>query len=937
MSQTSDRAEREALRLASLRGYDILDTPPEAAFDRLAELAADLFDAPIALVSLVDENRQWFKARIGVNACETPREWSFCAHALDGGDWETLVVEDATLDARFCANPLVTGDPNIRFYAGVALTTPAGLSLGTLCVIDDRRRPRPSDKDLDRLRKLAGIVVDEIVLRRTSRVLASKQQLLEMAEGVAGIGSWRFRIADGQIDWSDEVYRIHGVSPETFDPNLDDGIAFYHPEDQPLVRAMLDRAISEGAGFSFRLRIRRGDGALRVVLSRGECERDASGAVAVIHGVFQDVTDSEMALRRAQRSESRFRSLTDSMADVVTRMRLDGGSTYISPAIEPLLGFKPREMAGRSALDFVHADDRPLVGEVLGRLAAGSLSETLKHRAVHKDGVAIWVETSFRKVADDDLGGGEIVAVIRDVSLRHRLEAALADSEARYRVLAENTSDILVRWGLDGIIRDVSPSCRLLGLEPADAIGQSIFFLIAPDHLAVSQAMVDQLLRDHAAHPGQRREHLIVTRDGRKVWLEGSPRMVFDEAGRPTEVVSAFRDVTERRAAEEALAAAKVAAEAAADAKAQFLANMSHELRTPLTAVVGFARLAAEQPELSDTTRGYVDRLATGAKALMATVNDILDFSKLEAGQVEIRPRPVDPARMLAESVSMFEGMAGDTGVRLRLRGDETLPPLLVLDEDRIRQVMLNLVGNAIKFTRDGEVEVEVAWDAGAGRLSCRVRDTGPGIAPDQLGRLFQRFSQVDGSLTRRHGGTGLGLAICKGLVEAMGGEIGVESRLGEGSCFHFTLPTAPGASVQSIAPPSSGPLGDHLRVLLAEDNAANRELVRVILRPLGVEISEAVNGLEAVRLGLEHPFDLILMDVRMPEMGGCDAALQLRRKAGPNQDTPILAFSADVVSDFDVFDGAITKPIEAAALIRAMAVALAPALPPAEIHGLHA
>ena len=809
MSQTSDPTEREALRLETLRAYDVLDTAPEAAFDRLTALAADLFDAPIALVSLVEEDRQWFKARVGLEATETPRDVSFCAHTLGGGDWATLVVEDARLDPRFNANALVTGEPNIRFYAGVALTTPEGVNLGTLCVIDDHPRPHPSQKDMDRLGKLAGIVVDELVLRRTSTALATKQRQLEMAETVAGVGSWRYRLSDGRIDWSDEVYRIHGVTPETFDPNLVSAVSFYHPDDRQAVSDHLDHAARDGVGFQFRLRIQRGDGSLRNVLSRGECERDAAGAVALIHGVFQDVTESEMALRRAQRSESRFRGLADSMADVVTRLRLDGASTYISPAIEPLLGYRPREMAGHSALHFVHPGDRPLVGDVLARLADGGALETLQHRVVHKDGKVIWVETSFRTVADDDLGAGEIVAVIRDV--------------------------------------------------------------------------------------------------------------------------------TERKAAQEALAAAKREAEAAADAKAQFLANMSHELRTPLTAVVGFARLAAEQPELSETTRGYVDRLATGAKALMATVNDILDFSKLEAGQVEIRPRPVDPARVLTESVSMFEGLAGDNGVRLRLSGDEALPASLVLDEDRIRQVLLNLVGNAIKFTRDGDVEVEVAWDAGAGRLSCRVRDTGPGIPPDQVGRLFQRFSQVDGSLTRKHGGTGLGLAICKGLVEAMGGEIGVESRLGEGSCFHFTLPTTPGGSVQSVAPPTSGPLGDHLRILLAEDNAANRELVRVILRPLGVEISEAVNGREAVQLGLERPFDLILMDVRMPELGGHDAARRLRREDGPNQDTPILAFSADVVSDFDAFDGAIAKPIEASALVRAIAEALDPTPSAAELHGRHA
>ena len=923
MSKSPDPAFDEVRRLGALRDCDLLDTPPEAAFDRLAALAADLFDTPIGLVSLVDEDRQWFKARVGLDETETPREWSFCAHAVEGGAWETLVVEDATADSRFVENPLVTGAPGIRFYAGVALTDAEGQNLGTLCVIDRKRRPAPGAAELERLRRLACIVVDEIELRKATRALAGKQQLLELAESVAGVGSWRYSVADGRVIWSDEVYRIYGLEPGAFDPNVADAIGFYHPDDQPVLRRHLAAARESGTGYLLRLRLIRRDGAERIVMSRAECQLDAGGAVAVIQGVFQDVTDSERTLRRAQRSEARLRSITDGMADVVTRLRRGGASNYISPSISSLLGYQPHEMAGQSSLNFVHPDDRDLVAGVIGRLEKQDGRDTIRHRALHRNGDTVWVETSFRHIAGETEDEGEVVAVIRDVSERRRLEAELEQSEMRFRLLADNSSDMLVRWGVDGVVRDISAACRMLGVEREEVIGKQILSLVAPEQLAGSQAMIDQLLRDHRAEPDRRREHLVRTRDGREVWLEGRPRLVFNADGEPAEVVSVLRDVSARKAAEEAMTIAKAEAEAAAEAKAQFLANMSHELRTPLTAVVAFARLAAEQPELSETTRRYVERLTTGARALMATVNDILDFSKLEAGQVDIRPGPVAPARLVEEAVSMFETLAGDRGLALSVEGAGDLPACVALDEDRVRQVLLNLIGNAVKFTEAGGVTVRVRWSAADGELLCQVRDTGPGIASGEMARLFQRFSQVDDSLTRKQGGTGLGLAICKGLIEAMGGEIGAESTPGEGSCFHFRIP-APLAVDRATAPgDDAGTLGQAVRALLVDDNETNREIVSLMLEPFGVEVVEATNGLEAVGAALKRPYDVILMDLRMPVMDGVEAATRIRGQDGPNRRTPIVAFSADVMIDHPLFDGAVAKPVDPAALITTLAAAL--------------
>ena len=216
----------EEARLRALESYGVLDTAPEEAFDRLTQLAADLFDAPMALVSLIDAERQWFKSRHGVEAESTPRSMAFCAHAIDLDAGDALVVPDATVDPRFRDNPLVTGEPNVRFYAGAVLTGTDGFNLGTLCVIDDKSRPPPSPAALRRLKTLAGMVVDELELRRASRIAAEKTRLLDMAERLSGLGHWSYRPGADRVEWSDETYHIYGVSRDSFDPTVAAALAF---------------------------------------------------------------------------------------------------------------------------------------------------------------------------------------------------------------------------------------------------------------------------------------------------------------------------------------------------------------------------------------------------------------------------------------------------------------------------------------------------------------------------------------------------------------------------------------------------------------------------------------------------------------------------------------------------------------------------------------
>jgi CheY-like chemotaxis protein len=312
----------------------------------------------------------------------------------------------------------------------------------------------------------------------------------------------------------------------------------------------------------------------------------------------------------------------------------------------------------------------------------------------------------------------------------------------------------------------------------------------------------------------------------------------------------------------------------------------------------------------------------------LSIVNDILDFSALEAGHVDITPRAVDPALVLGDALMMFSPQAGAKGLALALEGADALPPGLMIDADKVRQILVNLIGNAIKFTESGSVTLRVGHDASQEILSLEVEDTGAGLDQAQQDRLFQRFSQVDASSTRRHGGTGLGLAISKGLAEAMGGRIGVRSVLGQGSVFHLTIHARQADLPAPVAFVDNAVDLDGLRVLVVDDNPVNRELASAILTGLGVDVTEAADGAQAVEAAALTPFDVILMDIRMPVLDGPAAAARIRAEAGPNQDIPILAFTADFDLDrFNTgtsdFDGGVSKPIVPIELVRALIGAL--------------
>jgi len=474
----------------------------------------------------------------------------------------------------------------------------------------------------------------------------------------------------------------------------------------------------------------------------------------------------------------------------------------------------------------------------------------------------------------------------------------LEESEARYRLLADRAKDIIIHLNRQLVIEYVSPAVRQLGYTPEALVGRSInAFLVPADPPSAASAPLADLVAEQSRQP-----HVSLFRvlraDGGTTWLESSPTVLRDDAGEMAGMISILRDVTERLAIERELEVKRSEAEAATVAKTQFLANMSHEIRTPLTVVLGFATLMEGIEGLPEKAQAYIGRIKTGGNALLAIVNDVLDLSRLEAGKIQLAPRPVELANFVDETVDLIRANAAAKGCQIRLKTEKNMPARILADPDRLRQILFNLLSNAVKFGGGGGVEVRIASEKdGSGRLRIAVADEGPGIAPEDARRLFQRFSQVDASNTRQNGGAGLGLAICKGLSEMMGGAIGVESVLGVGSTFWFTFHAPP---VEGAAMPR--PPGDDaktlpaLRVLVADDVEANREIVGALLEPFNVSLREAQNGAEAVEAAEHIAFDVILMDMQMPIMDGLEACKAIRAGRGPNRTTPILALSANVL-----------------------------------------
>jgi PAS domain S-box-containing protein len=914
---------------------------PEDPFADLAALAATICRVPVAMIILADAEHRQVRACFGASIRELPRDDMFLSETIRLRD--LLVVPDALADGRFVDHPLVVGDNGMRFYAGVPLVSAEGYTFGTLCVLDRVVRTVTIEQS-DGLFRLARQVVAQLELLRLRKSERAMEQYESDCQVCESHGRYQRIISDAP----DIIFRTDADGYFTFFNNAALQITGYsaselnglhfleliRPDQRDTARRFYNiQFLRKLPTTYFEFAANTSDGS-EVWFGQNVQLLFDGRSVAGFQAVTRDITRQRRIEEALRESEERYRDLFDNASDMIHIVTTDGMIAYTNAAWRRTLGYSEEEAAGLPLLAVIHPDDHERTKAHRARVLNGESVARVDVRFLTKAGETVVVEGSLgcRFVQGVPVSTR---GIFRNITERKRIEKALLESEAQFRSAFDFAPIGMALVSLDGRWLQVNQAlCDIVGYSEQEMMVTDFQSMTHPDDLDIDLGYAHQLIAgDIRSYQMEKR---YFHKDGRIVWVLLSASVVRDpRTDEARYAVSQIQDITERKRVEFELAHARDAALQSEKRKSEFLANVSHEIRTPMNGIIGMTDLLLDTGQ-TPRQREYAGMIRTSAESLLTIINDILDFSKIEAGRMALENIDVDLRSIIEMTTAFLHHRARARGIELYAMIDADVPDDLRSDPVRVRQVLTNLVDNAIKFTEQGQVLVSVGMvseNSSQAVIRFEVVDTGVGIDPETIGQLFQPFIQGDNSTTRRHGGTGLGLVISRKLVEMMGGEMGVESRPGSGSTFWFTVPFERGRRIVAQEAYASSveltrSIGDVERalpisILIAEDNVINQKVTLGQLAKLGYEADIVSNGIEAVRAVQGKQYDLILMDCQMPEMDGYQATEEIRRIQNGTLRTTIIALTANAMQGARDrcleagMDGYITKPVKFEELCR--------------------
>jgi PAS domain S-box-containing protein len=868
--------ENEIERIQALLDSGLLDSPPEERFDRLTRLAQNIFKTPYALVSLVDTERQWFKSRQGLDACETGRDISFCGHAILGDD--LFIVENALEDPRFADNPLVTDAIEIRFYAGAPVSR-NGQKVGTLCIIDDKPRSL-SEEQKHILRDLAACVSREIECSEQESALV-ESNLFSIGPVIALVwtpdDSWKLRHV------SENIAAILGYDNRELLKTNSSLLALIHPDDIAAAKQDFEQQLKNNAGkFEQSLRLKSKEGRYIWFRHFVTPRRDVEGKIELVTSYLFDQSELIESERERRQQRERSQLIVEQAKIGVWEYQVESEALDFNEAWAGMLGYDREELLSSIRErweNLIHPDDASKTDELFYKCANGE-HPYFEHevRLKHKNGEWVWVQSRGKASAEQHNGKPKFISGIHiDITDKKRSEHRIQTQTNFQKLAFENIpAHIFVK---DQNFRIILANESFIQLYPSaqreKIIGYTTFENYKPDELVKFVAEDQKAFNDGFSEV----EETIQMPSGETRILLTRKIRFYDASSTPF-ILGVSHDITDAKLKEKALQSAKKSAEQATAAKSRFLANMSHEIRTPLNGVIGMLENTLKHSGDSNQTRKLKLAYQSGM-SLLNIVNDILDFSKIEAGRLDIENIEFDLLKLLSDFVDVNAPQAHKKGLALILDAVNVTQEYVIGDPVRINQILGNLLSNAIKFTSEGHIKIvarlEIEQNFRAS-LVCKVEDTGIGIANEKQSELFEAFTQADSTTTRMYGGTGLGLSIVKKLCALMGGKIDVESRLKRGSTFTFTIPLQTPSHNSNRK--NLSPLPKQ-QILVLDKHDESRQTIKNQLVRWGQSVhchADLVSTTEMIRTLPDIRFDILFIDWRLITENDLNVALDIQK-----------------------------------------------------------